>query len=253
MPNLKFTVNADEIAKEFGDLRNEVESAITKGVQQVASMTHAKTQELASQNLKGTRQTYLDALHFEEIQKGIWIVSLDESALWLEEGKEAGSMLPDLLRKNAKTSKSGSRYKVIPFKHDKAPGQVSPSSQMFVNQVKQELKTRKIPFKKLEFNADGSPRIGLLHSIKDISSLKPSASASHGALSGLSIYQRQTPNGSVRRDIMTFRVASSNQEGQKWYHPGITAKKFMDQALEWSQRVFDDEIMPAILANFRDR
>lgn len=249
--NLKFFVNAEAIAKDFEDLKKEVEEAVTLGVKQVASMTYAKTQELAGQELKSTRETYMNSLKFEEVQKGIWVVSLDEKALFIEEGKAAGSMIPDLLRKNAKTAKDGSRYKVIPFDQGKSISKAPESSHMFLNQVKKELKQRGIPYKKLEFDKDGSPRIGRLHTIKDIESFRPSSRASFGALSGLTIYQTKTPGGKVKRDILTFRVASSKHEGSKWIHPGLKAHKFMDEALSWAEGVFDKEILPAILESFK--
>lgn len=250
MSDLKFFIDAQALASTFGDLKNEVEDAITQGVKQVASMTHAKTQELASQNLHSLRQLYTDHLAFEELDHGVWVVSLDQPALFIEEGRKAGSMLDDLLKKNAKTAKDGSKYKVIPFSHSKHPSQVPASAAMFVNQVKSELKARKIPYKKIEYDQNGSPRIGKLHTINDISSLPPSERASHGALSGLSIYQRKLPSGRVRRDIMTFRVASSKHAGQKWIHPGMEGKKFMDEALEWAEQVFDKEILPAIMERY---
>jgi hypothetical protein len=250
MSNLRFFVNAEAIAQEFGELKKEIEEAITQGVKQVASMTYAKTQELASEKLHSTRQIYLDNLEFQEIENNIWVVSLDQPALWIEEGRKAGDMTEDLLRKNAKTAKDGSKYKAIPFDHAKAPSQTSASALMFVNQIKSELKARKIPYKKIEYNSDGSPRLGRLHTIKDISSLKPSARASHGALDGLAIYQRKLPSGKVRRDIMTFRVVSSKHKGSKWIHPGSDGKKFMDEALEWAEKIFNDEILPSILEKY---
>lgn len=250
MSNLRFFVDAEAIAKEFGDLKKEVESAITEGVKNVASMTHAKTQELASNNLHSLRELYLENLQFEEIENGIWVVSLDKPALFIEEGRKAGDMTEDLLRKNAKISKDGSRYKAIPFDHAKKPSQTPASANMFVSQVKSELKARKIPYKKIEYNSDGSPRLGKIHSIKDIQSLAPSERASHGALSGLTIYQRKLPSGKIKRDIMTFRVVSSKMKGSKWVHPGMEGKKFMDQALEWAEKIFNDEIMPSILEKY---
>lgn len=249
--NLKFFVNADAIAKEFGDLKKDVEEAITLGVKQIASMTHAKTQEMASSTLKSTRDTYMKALSFKEEQKGIWVVTLNESAMFIEEGRKSGDMIPDLLKKNAKIAKDGSRYKVIPFDQAKNPSSTPASSNMFVNQVKQELKQRGIPYKKIEFGPDGSPRIGRLHTIKDIKSLKPSSRADFGALSGLTIYQTKTASGKIKRDILTFRVASTKHQGSKWIHPGLPAQKFMDKALDWAIGVFDKEILPAILDNFK--
>jgi hypothetical protein len=250
MPNLRFFVDAEAIAKEFGELKKEVEEALTQGVKQVASMTHAKTQELASEKLKSTRQLYLNNLEFKEIEMGIWVVSLDQPALFIEEGRKSGSMIPDLLRRNAKTAKDGSRYKAIPFQHNKPPSQTPRKSEEIVSLVKSELKARNIPYKKIEYNADGSPRLGRLHVIKDIQSPRPSARASHGVLDSLTIYQTKLPSGKIRRDIMTFRVASTKHEGSKWIHPGMEGKKFMDEALEWAEKIFNDEILPSILEKY---
>jgi hypothetical protein len=159
-------------------------------------------------------------------------------------------MTEDLLRKNAKIAKDGSRYKAIPFDHGKPSSQTSVNTSMLVNQIKAELKARNIPYKKIEYNADGSPRIGRLHTIRGINSPKPSERASHGVLEGLTIYQRKLPSGKVRRDIMTFRTVSSKMKGSKWIHPGIEPKKFMDEALEWAEKVFNDEILPSILDRY---
>jgi len=248
--NLRFFVDAKALAAEFGERKEQVEEAITQGVKQVASMTFAKTQELAASKLHSRRKTYLDNLKFEEAAPSIWVVSLDEPALWIEEGRKAGDMTADLLKRNYKVAKDGSKYRAIPFDQAKPPSQTPQSVQMFVNQVKAELKARKIPYKKLEYTKEGSPRLGKLHVINDIISPKPSARASHGVLSGLTIYQTQTAKGSVRRDILTFRTVSSKHRGSKWIHPGLEAEKLMDQALEWASNTFDKEILPSILESF---
>lgn len=253
MSNLKFFVDANHLSQEFGELKSQVQEALTLGVQRLASMTLAKTTELANEKLQSLRGKYLENLKYEEISNGIYVVSLDSPALFIEEGRDSGDMTEDLLRKNAKVAKDGSRYKAIPFDHAKPPSQTPASSQMFVNQVKMELKARKIPYKKIEYNQDGSPRLGKLHTIKDISSLRPSARASHGALSGLNIYQQKLPNGKISRSILTFRVVSSKHKGSKWIHPGLEPKKFMDQALEWAEKKWESEIFPEIMKRFDKR
>lgn len=250
MANLRFFIDASAIAEQFKELKSEVEKALTEGVQQIASMTYAKTQELASAKLNSTRQTYLNALSFKQIDNGIWVVSLDQPAMFIEEGRKAGDMTEDMLRKNYKVASDGSRYKAIPFDQAKTPSQTPVSAMQYVNQVKTELKARNIPYKKIEYDANGSPRLGKLHTINDIQSSKPSSRASHGALSGLSIYQRQMKNGSVRRDILTFRVVSSKHKGVKWSHPGMDGHKFMESALAWAESEFDKSILPAIMEKF---
>ena len=250
MSDLRFFIDAQAIAEEFRELKDQVKKAIDEGVKQVASMTYAKTQELANSKLNSTRKKYLDNLTFKEVAPSVWVVSLNGPALWIEEGRKAGDLTEDLLKKGFKTAKDGSRYRSIPFDQAKAPTETPRSALMFANQVKSELKARKIPYKKIEYNQDGSPRLGRLHTINDIKSLRPSATATYGALSGLTIYQRMTPSGKVKREILTFRTVSSKHKGQKWLHPGLEPKNLMDEALEWSSNIFDKEILPAILERF---
>lgn len=251
MSNLKFSINAEEMASLFGDLKKEVEAALTDGVQRLASMTHAKTLEHAQSELTSTRKKYTDALSFEEIEKGVWVVSLDESALFIEEGRKSGSMVDDLLRNNAKVSKDGNRYKAIPFEHSKPPSQQTPKAKEITDQIKRELRSVGVPFKKIEYNPDGSPRIGKLHKF-DFPSNKPSAMASHPALSGLTIYQHKTSGGNIRRDIMTFRMVSDKSKAEgKWHHPGLEARKFMDKAFASALQEWESEILPEILNRFK--
>lgn len=143
-----------------------------------------------------------------------------------------------------------SRYKVIPFDHGKSPSMNTPKAQEIVDQIKRELRAVNVPFKKIEYNADGSPRLGKLHTF-NFPSERPSRAASHPALSGLSIYQRKLQSGKVKRDIMTFRVVSSKHAGSKWMHPGLEAQNLMDEAFEWAMKTWDNEILPAIMEKFR--
>jgi hypothetical protein len=78
-------------------------------------------------------------------------------------------------------------------------------------------------------------------------------------LDGVSIYQRmkKNPDGSmatgrkgnpvVVRDVMTFRVASSKHMGQKWDHPGLEGKEFLDEAYSWALNHWETEILPSII------
>lgn len=253
---LNFLVDADSIVAELQNFKQEAKKAIEDGVKALAASTHAKVKEFASSKLSTTRKMYMDNLDFQEVQPGIWVVSLDAPALWIEEGRKSGDMTEDLLKNNAHTAKDGSKYKAIPFEHSKAPSQQGAFQKEMVRLIKQVLRDEssrigaKIPFKKLEYNPDGSPRIGLLHKF-DITSPKPTARASHEALSGLRIYQTQTAEGKVRRDIMTFRMVSSKHKGNKWIHPGREGDKFFEQALEWANQAWENEILPEILKRFK--
>lgn len=248
---LKFELDIEQIASAFKEEAEKVQQALYEGVKQLSAMTYARTIELANEKLKSTRKSYIDALDYKEIQPGIWVVSLDAKMLWLEEGKSAGSMVDDLLRNNAKTAKDGTKYKVIPFEHSKNPSDMSTRSQSLVSDLKRELKRQDIPFKKIEKNADGSPRIGKLHSL-NIASPLPTPRASYSIFHGLSIYQRKTAEGKVKRDIMTFRIVSEkHKQTGKWYMADdIEARKFLDKAFEELVSKFETEIMPDILAKY---
>jgi len=250
MSDLKLFINAAEIAAMFEDVKKEVEQAVTEGVGKLAAMTHARTIELANAELNSTRKLYTDNLDFQQITDGVWVVTLDEPAMFIEEGRKSGSMVDDLLRNGAKVGKNGNRYKAIPFEHSKPMSQQTKSSQLLTESIKRQLKAKNIPFKKLEYNADGSPRIGKLHSM-DLNSPHPTDKASHPALSGLTIYQTQTASGNVRRDIMTFRMVSdkSKKDG-KWVHPGLEPKNFMDKAFEDMQEIWERDILPEILKQY---
>jgi hypothetical protein len=248
--NLKFFVNAEEIANQLKAFKEEARAAIEEGVKQLSSMTHAKVTELAQEKLSSTRKIYTDNLEYREVIPGLWVVSLDKPAMWIEEGRKSGDMTEDLLRKGAHTAKDGSRYKAIPFDYGKPPSQMDPFTRNLVAKIKFELKKSGIPFKKLELDAKGSPRIGKLHTM-DISSPHPSSRASHPALSGLTIYQNKTAGGKVRRDIMTFRMVSDKHKGKKWIHPGRDAEKFFEQALAWAEEQWEREVLPQIMEKFK--
>lgn len=248
---LKFKVDAAKIAEQFKELAVEVEQDLRKAVGQLAAMTHAKVVERANNELKSTRKKFMDSLGFEEISPGVWVISIDEKGMFIEEGIETNhDMKPDLLKNGAKTSKSGNRYKVIPFDYGKPPSQMTGSTQQLVSQIKRSLKQEQVPFKKIERNSDGSPKVGKLHEF-NFGGGKP-GKGNTPALKGLSIYQSMTKSGNVKRDILTFRTVSSGPASAgKWMHPGLKAKKYLDWALEQATKEWETEILPAVLEKYK--
>ncbi|MEK7135396.1 MAG: hypothetical protein AAB780_01690, partial [Patescibacteria group bacterium] len=51
----------------------------------------------------------------------------------------------------------------------------------------------------------------------------------------------------AQRGIMTFRVVKESHRGVKWNMPATEGMKFMDEAADWSQRQWQDRILPEIL------
>lgn len=250
MSNLKIKIDVAAIANQFKDLKMEIEQDLNKGVANLAAITHAKVAEMAGDELQSSRKTLTDNLGFEEVSPGIWIVSIDEDALWIEEGIEANhDMKPDLLKSATKTSKDGYKYRSIPFDHGKAPSQLTGAAQMIVAKIRSNLKKEGVPFKKIEKDANGSPRTGKLHTF-DWGGAIP-GKGNTPQLKGVSIYQTVTKSGNVRRDILTFRTVSGGPKSAgKWLHPGFQPKKFLDRAADWALKEWEDKILPEVLAKY---
>lgn len=234
----------DDVVEQF---RKDLQKDLNEAVKNLADMTLEKTLEFASEGLHTTFSIYKDALSSKRIEAGVYVISLDQKALWIEEGlPENFDMKPGLL-KDAKVSKEGNRYAVVSFQHNKRPSEQGPQAKELVSQIKRVLRQESIPYAKIEKDSNGSPRIGLLHKI-DIDSDKPTAKASTPALQGLRIYQNKDEKGKVSRSIMTFRTVTDGPSGKdKFIHPGLEAKKFMDKALTWAEEIFDREILPELL------
>lgn len=251
MSDLKFLINTDELAAAFGDIKIEVEEALNKSAKQLASMTHAKVVEMAQKELSSTREKYLSQLEFQEIVPGVWAITLNQPALFIEDGMQPHSMVDDLLRKNPKISKDGFRYKHIPFEHSKPSSEQTMQGKQLTSQLKELFKREGIPFKGIEKNADGSPRIGKLHTLQ-LGGARPTAKATSPAFDGVTVYQSMTRQGKVRRDVMTFRTVSDKSKAMgKWFHPGLTAKKFFEKAYDWAEKTWENEILPAVLDSYR--
>lgn len=250
--SIKINIDVSGIAAQMKEFAMEVEQDLQRAVADLAAMTNAKVAELAAAELKTSLKTLQENLGYEEISPGIWVVWIDEAALFIEDGVEASTdMKPGLLKGATKISKDGHRYRSIPFDHSKAPSQMSAGAQQMVTQIKQFLRRENVPFKKIEKDANGSPRVGKLHKF-DIESDPPTSRASHPGLQGLSIYQSKDSSGNVRRDILTFRTVSDGPASKgKWIHPGVQPKNFLDRASEWAIKEWEDKILPEVLGKWK--
>ncbi len=258
---------------ELGNMKSTVDKAIKDAARDLAKMTESKIKELARQRLHSRFQMYTEGLSTEEVSEDIWVVKLASKVRWIEDGNEAFSMIDSMLKSpKAKTAKDGSKFLIVPFEHGKgktAEGGASGSAQNDLNStLKAEMKRRGIPFGKKEMNSDGSPKLGKLHSFdinKSPLKLHDGAGQGHGPvgevrqgktgtpfLEGVNIYQTaykgKGGEDRVRKDIMTFRVVTSKQQGSGvWDHPGNDAMKFMEEGLEWARKEWETKISPEIL------
>jgi hypothetical protein len=257
-----------EAANELGPVANE---AMQEAGRRLAAMTHAHIVEEAAKKLHTRREMFVEGLKHFQLDSNVFVVNLDAKVRWIDDGMPSHSMLDDLLgSKKAKTAKDGSRYLVVPFRHGpKGPTQMTPAEKTLLDTIKGELKSRKIPYGKVERHANGDPKLGLLHRLninnapvktanKPGQGKGPVGSVMQGPtgiplLQGINIYQREVKDKQgktgVRRDIMTFRVASSKHYGQgRWDHPGIEGVRLLDEAYDWARRQWEQLIAPEVVA-----
>jgi hypothetical protein len=259
-----------------------------KAVQLLAAQAHAHIKEQVQAKLHTRRQMYDEALQeVKEVAPGIWVITLDAKAAWIEEGMPPHSMVDDLLRRGARTAKDGSTYRVIPFQQNRGPTMQSPGQQAMTAALKTELKKRGIPYGKIERDPTGAPKTGLLHKFNMSQPLRPpgtegkpgwgkgpvgavmqgpNAQGGSGGgtplLYGVSIYQSAVRDLSGKpvlgkgglqkavRSIMTFRVVSSKHRGIKWNYPGIEGSHFFEDCERWLKQEWETSILPDLLRKY---
>lgn len=258
----------------FADMEDVVEKELEDAARALTAATNGKLIELANQKLHTRRQPYIDAVSMFQLDEKTFVVNLDASARWIEDGMQEHEMLDNLLKsKKAKRAKDGSTYVVVPFQQNKATR--TPAQGSLLATIKKEMASLGSAFpggtiapNKLENGPNGKPKLGLIRSmdIKDApvstASLRigrgPLGRVAQGAtggiplLKGVRVYQKEYKDKKgdtkVGRFVMTFRVASSKQKGGgKWRHPGLEATNLMDDALKWALETWSTKIAPGIL------
>lgn len=262
------------------DLKQKVDGVMKSAVRDLTVATHAHIVEKASEKLHSRRQMYIDSLTIKPISDTTWIVNLDAKARWIEDGMEPHNMLDSLLKSpKAKTAKDGSKYMVIPFSHGpgKGPTSTTQAQQSLIQTVKAAMKSRDIPFGKIERDSGGQAKLGRLHSFNVMDApLKTANLPGQGQgpighvvqgyqqnqmrmgsgipfLQGVSVYQKlvkgKDGQQNVKRAIMTFRVASSKHREQsgRWEHPGLDAVALFEEAQKWCLDRWEREIAPKVI------
>jgi hypothetical protein len=258
MSDFKVNIDISQLTHALNNYAEEVVKDLQKGIKALAIDTHNHIKEEAQNKLHSFREKYLESLSpAEQVDDYLWVITLNEKANWIEEGRpEPYDMKPGLL-KDGKISKDGHKYRVVPMNQGKTPTQMSANTagyeQNMVNLVKHELKKKGIPYKKLEIDPKtGSPRIGKLHTL-DIDSHIP-GKGNTPQLHGINIYQTKQKDGSVKRSITTFRtVTDKNDQKDKWIHPAVEARDFFKNAKTWAEKEWEQKILPAIIDKYKGR
>lgn len=241
-----------------------IRDGFEKAAQELSAMTYAHMVEEASKKLHSRREMFLDGLSYCK-DGDAWVIRLDAKVRWIDDGQNPHSLLESLLSSpKAKTARDGSKFMVVPFSHSGGPTQTTASEQTLIAAVRGALRKQKIPYKKLERGANGQPKIGVLHNLKVATPAKTGHGPGQGHgpigaprqglsgapfLQGLQVHQRKnSKTGKVERALMTYRVASSKQEGNgMWQHPGNHPVHIFDEAVEWSAEQWAKEIAPALI------
>ncbi len=194
----------------------------------------------------------------------MWVVEIDESVQWIEEGRAATSMATDkwLLNPNSpgvKTAKDGSKYRVIPFTH-KGKGSTKGNSPEITSMINKELKSKGISLNKIERDDDNKPKLGIIHKLdfnqkrstypekffseprNHVKAKQLGLGPTHGThfLKNAVVIQREVkgPTGrtKISKDVVTFRVVSSKHEAEgKWMYPRVEPLNSIPEAYKWAE------------------
>lgn len=159
-----FVLNLD--FKDVEDLTKDMEKRLKDAALQEGKNLAHKTlnfiKQEAQKNLKTRRRMYIDGLSFQKVGKDTWVISLDKSKRWIDDGLTPHEMIDKLL-KNAKKSGPNGKYRAIPFEHNKEKQLQTESQRSLSDAVRAELKSKKIAGDKIETDDQGKAKIGLLH------------------------------------------------------------------------------------------
>jgi hypothetical protein len=190
--NFSFIVDVSKVAETLGRTRDVIETKVTKAVEGLSISTHAFIINKANHELGDFKRKYFLGLgeygkkttkestkdprvdqtarnvRWTLVTGGIWVVEIDDSVKWIEEGRPPTSMATeDWLLKPGKVkhSKDGNTYRSIPFKITEngkpASKYVKP---VYPTIVKHAMKAQGIT-SRIERHPDGTPKLGVLHKL----------------------------------------------------------------------------------------
>jgi len=266
MGDIKVVLDADSLSQYMEEFSKELNRDLQKGIAGLAKAVHAHIVEDA-QTLHSSREKYLEDLSEpEQIDDVLWVITLKESSVYIEDGIPTPyDMKPGLL-KDGKTGKNG-KYRIVPMDQGKTPTQMSPRTagyeQNMVNKVMSELKKRGIPYKKLETESAIGRKTGNviqkpiqgrgtpLHKNLNLDSYVP-GKGNTAQLAKVNIYQEfNHKTNRIERKITTFRTVTEHGQEEKWIHPPIEPLDAFLKAEEFALREWEDKWLPAILGKYQ--
>lgn len=281
MTEFTFRTNLGEVADKLGQQAEDIAGRVNSEMQNLSISTHAFVLRHANDNLEGwTRNHFFgdmgENVRWNQIAPNIWVVEIDESVAFIEEGRAQTFMGNWLLKdgaKGVKTAKDGSKYRVIPFSHGK--GSDTQKQPELAAMIKKQLKNKGVTLSKLERNQWDKPRVGVLHKL-DLDMPRSSYPQKHFSeprseknaeklglkdhtgnffLKNAVVVQRETTNEKgkkkVSRDVVTFRVISSKHEAEgRWMYPKIDPLNSIPEAYKYAESEWE-KIVKKMESEFR--
>jgi hypothetical protein len=290
MSDIKVTLDISALTQYLNNFAKEIAKDVEKSVKGLADGAHTKITEKAQSKLHSFRAKYLESLSPPtQIDAYSWVITLNESAAWLEKGKEAWDMKGKEgewgLLKNPdgrvkKGPNQGRAYKIVPLEHGAPPSEQASGrtlgpdgqpigkgfEQMTTDKLKGELRKRGIPtgrFNKLEIDPKtGSPRVGPIdpktgqptpYKVDGFSINSPyPGKGNTQILDRVGVYQKKNPKtGGVERHFTTFRVAIEGDG--KWEHPAAPALNIFEEVQKWAEIEWVSQILPVLLAKYQGK
>lgn len=138
MYEVKLSVDGLENADE--ETQRHIVSQLHQLAWVLSVQTLAKIKQDANNKLHSSRRLYVENLRYNTTDEGA-MVELLKPAHWIEDGRRPGSMVDDLLSgPKAKIGKDGTRYAVIPFRHNAPPTQMTESQRNLREVIKEVFK-----------------------------------------------------------------------------------------------------------------
>jgi len=206
-------------------------------VQRAAEIGREEWERLAGENLKLTKETYVDAISpVERPNEYEAVITLEgELPNMLEQGAESFDMKPGLLSgEKAKLSKSGSRYVNVRFVH----GSPNPHTPGLPAQTKSKALPKEI-FKTMQSKPLGW-RYTDKNKLKNWNMGRPGGyEHKAGIFEGL---HKARDKGTGTIEMQTFRRVSDNSDPSAFIHPGLKALHLAEKVKDHLENQLDSII-----------
>jgi len=278
MSEFEFKANIREIAARVGKTADEIGGMVQDEIRKLSIATHAFVVNYANENLTGWKRSHFfgqdnQNVRWIQIDENMWVVEIDPSVAWIEEGREPTSMATDkwLLKPDkSKLAKDGSTYRVIPMS-DHKDNRRKPELSEILNK---QLQDQGIDMSTIDLDSNGQPKLGVIKKLNFGTNVTEKSasnemffsaprSAEQGKQLGLPAYggkhylqgavvtQRKDDRGNIKKEATTFRVVSSKHEAEgRWMYPKVEPLDSIPKAYEFAEQQWD-KIVTALEESFK--